>query len=46
MNDRECEISETMNILTKRVFQILKDVLGLRKLCAQWVPHFLNCDYK
>lgn len=49
MNDRKLtlsEISETMNISTERVLHILKDVLGLRKLCARWVPHFLNCDQK
>lgn len=45
MNDGKLtlfEITETRNNSKERVFHILKDLLGLRKLCAQLVPHFLN----
>lgn len=40
------QISATMNISTERVFHILKDELGFRKLCSKWVPHLLNSDQK
>jgi [histone H3]-lysine36 N-dimethyltransferase SETMAR len=49
MDDRRMtlnQISETMEISTERVFHILKEDLGFRKLCARWVPHSLNFDQK
>lgn len=40
------QISEAMDISTERVFHILKEELGFRKLCARWVPHLLNSEQK
>ena len=36
------EISESLSINSSAVFMILKQRLGLRKICARWVPHLLS----
>ena len=36
------EISESLSINSSAVFMILKQILGLRKICARWVPHLLS----
>ena len=36
------EISESLSINSSAVFMILKQRLGLRKICARWVPHPLS----
>ena len=36
------EISESLIINSSEVFMILKQRLGLRKICARWVPHLLS----
>ena len=36
------EISESLSINSSVVFMILKQILGLRKICAHWVPHLLS----
>ena len=36
------EISESLSINTLVVFMILKQRLGLRKICVHWVPHLLS----
>ena len=36
------EISESLSINSSVVFMILKQRLGLRKICARWVPHLLS----
>ena len=40
------EISDTVNISVGRVWHILHECLGMRKLCARWVPHLLTADHK
>ena len=40
------EISETVNILVGRVWYILHECLGMRKLSARWVPSLLTADHK
>ena len=48
-NDRQLkvrEISETVNISVGRVWHILNQCLGMRKLSARWVPRFLTADHK
>lgn len=40
------EIAETVGISEERVRNILHKELGMRKLCARWVPHLLNADQK
>lgn len=40
------EIAETVGISEERVRHILHEELGMRKLCARWVPHLLNADHK
>ncbi|XP_014487254.1 PREDICTED: uncharacterized protein LOC106751024, partial [Dinoponera quadriceps] len=37
-----CEIAEAVGISEERVRNILQEELGMRKLCARWVPHLLN----
>ena len=36
------EISESLSNNSSAVFMILKQRLGLRKICARWVPHLLS----
>ena len=36
------EISESLSINSSAVFMILKQRLGLRKICARWVPHLFS----
>jgi len=40
------EIAETVGISEERVRHILHEELGMRKLCARWVPYLLNADHK
>ena len=40
------EIAETVGISEEKVRHILHEELGMRKLCARWVPHLLNADHK
>ena len=40
------EISFKVGISGERVFHILKAILGMRKLCSRWVPHFITNDQK
>ena len=40
------EISETVNISVGRVWHILHECLGTRKLSARWVPRLLTNDQK
>ena len=40
------EISENINISVGRVWYILHECLGMRKLSARWVPCLLTADYK
>lgn len=40
------EIAEAVNISIDRVHHILRDVLGMRKLTARWVPRLLTVDQK
>ena len=49
LNDRRLkvrEISETANISVERIWYILHECLGLRKLSARWVPRLLTADHK
>ena len=49
LNDRRLklrEISETVNISAGRVWHILHECLGTRKLTARWVPRLLLADHK
>ena len=49
LNDRRfkvCEISETVNISVERVWHILHECLGMRKLSAKWVPRLFTADHK
>ena len=44
-NDPYCsieEISKYMNILTGSIYRILKEDLGVRKVCARRVPYLLS----
>jgi len=41
-----CEIAETVGMSKDCVGHILHDILGMRKLSAQWVPRLLNPDNK
>ena len=36
------KISESLSINSSAVFMILKQRLGLRKICARWVPRLLS----
>ena len=40
------EISETVNISVGRVWHILHECMGMRKMSARWVPRFLTVDQK
>ena len=40
------EIEELSGIHTSSVSKILRERLGLRKICARWVPHFLTDEQK
>lgn len=40
------ELAEAVGISEERVRKILHEELGMRKLCARWVPHLLNADHK
>ena len=49
LNDRRLkvrEISETVNISVGRVWHILHERLGMRKLSARWVPRLFTVDHK
>ena len=41
-----CKIAEAVGILEERVRNILHKELGMQKLCARLVPHFLSADQK
>lgn len=40
------EIGDTVNISHGTAHNILSEVLGFKKLCAQWVPHSLTMEQK
>ena len=40
------EIEEFSGIHLSSVLKILRERLGLRKICARWVPHFLTDEQK
>lgn len=40
------ELAEAVHISTERVFHILHDILGMKKLSARWVPRLLTVDQK
>jgi hypothetical protein len=40
------EIAEVMHMSKERVYNILNQHLGMRKLSAPWVPHLLMLDQK
>lgn len=40
------EIAEETGISIDRVFHILHDELGMRKLCSRWVPRILTLEQK
>ena len=49
LNDRRlkvCEIVETVYISMGRVWHILHECLGMRKLSARWVPRMPTADHK
>ncbi|XP_076265380.1 uncharacterized protein LOC143199443 [Rhynchophorus ferrugineus] len=49
LNDRKLklnEIADTLKILTERVHHIIHEYLGMRKLCAKWVPRELTFDQR
>ena len=40
-----CEIADSVGISKKKGCDIsFMNKLGMQKLCARWVPHFLNED--
>ena len=40
------EIEELRGIHSSSVLKILRERLGLRKICARWVPHLLTDEQK
>ena len=49
MNDRKLKVHELADIVKisyGSVFTILHEHLGMRKLCAKWVPRELTVDQK
>ena len=40
------EIADTVNISHGTAHNILREVLGFKKLCAQWMPHLLTMEQK
>lgn len=40
------ELAKMVNISTERVLNILHKFLGMKKLCARWVPRVLTIDQK
>lgn len=40
------DIVDTLGISHGSVYHILTDVLGMRKICANWVPHSLTMEQK
>ena len=49
LNDRRLkvrEISETVNMSVGRVWYILHECFGMKKLSARWVPRLLTADHK
>ncbi|KAF7282415.1 hypothetical protein GWI33_002728 [Rhynchophorus ferrugineus] len=49
LNDRKLKLSEiadTLKISTESVHHIIHEYLGMRKLCAKWVPRELTYDQK
>ncbi|KAF7281392.1 hypothetical protein GWI33_004869 [Rhynchophorus ferrugineus] len=49
LNDRKFklnEITDTLKISTEHVHHVIHEYLGMRKLCAKWVPRELTFDHK
>ncbi|KAF7277753.1 hypothetical protein GWI33_009176 [Rhynchophorus ferrugineus] len=49
LNDRKLklnEIADTIKISTERVHYIIHEYLGMRKLCAKWMPREPTFDQK
>lgn len=49
LNDRKMKLSEIADIVKiskERVHHIIREYLGMRKLCAKWVPRELTIDQK
>ncbi|KAF7273419.1 hypothetical protein GWI33_013872 [Rhynchophorus ferrugineus] len=47
LNDRKLKlnkIADSLKISTERVHHIIHEYLGVRKLCAKWVPRKLTFD--
>ena len=42
----ERELVKALHISLGSVSHILSDILGFRKLCAQWMPHSLTMEQK
>ena len=40
------ELAETTKMSYGSVFNIIYDILGMKKLCARWVPRLLTVDQK
>ncbi|KAL0860950.1 hypothetical protein ABMA27_009481 [Loxostege sticticalis] len=40
------EIADAMHISNERVFYVLHNILGMKKLSARWVPRLLTADQK
>ena len=40
------DIAEIVGISHEHVYHILTKELGMKKLCARWVPHLLSSDQK
>jgi histone-lysine N-methyltransferase SETMAR len=40
------EIAENIDISKERIGYILHEKLGMKKLCARWVPRWLKADQK
>ncbi|KAF7272561.1 hypothetical protein GWI33_014658 [Rhynchophorus ferrugineus] len=40
------EIADTLKISTERVHHLIHEYLGIRKLCAKWLPRELVFDQK
>ncbi|KAF7279819.1 hypothetical protein GWI33_006702 [Rhynchophorus ferrugineus] len=49
LNDRKLklnEIADTLDIPTERIHHIIREYLGMRKLCAKGMPRELTFDQK
>ena len=42
----ERDVAEALDISLGSVSHVLREVLGFRNLCAQWVPHSLTMEQK